>query len=384
MRRVTVWLLILSLSLCSCKKDTVDGSSIQSFQTSTNDMATNLSTIQQIKFNEALYILKKFGVNSNDDLGELQELSKLLNGKNVTQIMALADEVARKNDVDWSSTAPPSLGMTNIFTSIQPKEHDPNDIPAKKMALEIKPVQSDRTESATGLQIKPLLLDDAGKALNFDNAGLEAVLEVSSGGIRLATSRQILQSSDFPGFILQYRNLPAEKILDGKIDVRVVVQTSKNTVSMLRAGIPVNGDVLKQPSKPVFDSLSPGKDSVNTQNPKAPMPDTENTKASGSSQQTVMRFLKNLGTQNLRKAYDEANNPSWGSYDAFSNPATGFGGVKSLQVGSIKTLSQSKNKAKVRAVYTIKNAEGQERKVSAIFDLSAQNGKWTITSYNAE
>ena len=52
------------LLLVSCKKDKVDASSTMAFQESINDMASGLSTLEQIKFNEALYILKTFGVET--------------------------------------------------------------------------------------------------------------------------------------------------------------------------------------------------------------------------------------------------------------------------------------------------------------------------------
>ena len=56
------------LVFTSCKKDTVDGSSMKTFQASINEMSTSLSTLEQTKFNEALYILKTFGVEGNTDI----------------------------------------------------------------------------------------------------------------------------------------------------------------------------------------------------------------------------------------------------------------------------------------------------------------------------
>jgi hypothetical protein len=44
--------------------------------------------------------------------------------------MALADEVAQKNGIEWASTAPPSLGEMNIFGDDKAKESDPNDVKA--------------------------------------------------------------------------------------------------------------------------------------------------------------------------------------------------------------------------------------------------------------
>ena len=57
------------------------------FQSSVNDMASSLTTLEQIKFNEALYILKTFGVEAEGDQNELNALAKLLEGKKVPEIL---------------------------------------------------------------------------------------------------------------------------------------------------------------------------------------------------------------------------------------------------------------------------------------------------------
>lgn len=61
MKKLWPIFLLALLALVGCKKDRVDGTSIRSFQESTNEMATTLTTLQQVKFNEALYIIKTFG-----------------------------------------------------------------------------------------------------------------------------------------------------------------------------------------------------------------------------------------------------------------------------------------------------------------------------------
>jgi hypothetical protein len=106
---------MLLVLMVGCKKTSVDGSSRKSFQESINDMASSLPTLKQVKFNEALYILKTFGVEADGDVAEIAALGKLLDGKNTAEIFAMADQVAQKNGIAWSSTAPPSLGEMNIW-----------------------------------------------------------------------------------------------------------------------------------------------------------------------------------------------------------------------------------------------------------------------------
>lgn len=87
MKRLLILTLFTTFFLIGCKKDTVDGSSTMAFQESINDMTSSLPTIQQIKFNEALYILKTFGVDAEGDVAELKALAQLLEGKKVPEIL---------------------------------------------------------------------------------------------------------------------------------------------------------------------------------------------------------------------------------------------------------------------------------------------------------
>ena len=108
MKRFLFLSIFSLLFLIGCKKDAVDASSTKAFQESINDMSSSLPTIKQIKFNEALYILKTFGVDAEGDIEELKALGKLLEGKKVPEIFAMADKVAQENGINWASTAPPS------------------------------------------------------------------------------------------------------------------------------------------------------------------------------------------------------------------------------------------------------------------------------------
>ncbi len=81
MKKLTFLLIFSLLLFTACKKDSVDATTTQTLQSSINDMASSLTTIEQIKFNEALYILKTFGVEAEGDVNELKALGQLINGK---------------------------------------------------------------------------------------------------------------------------------------------------------------------------------------------------------------------------------------------------------------------------------------------------------------
>lgn len=370
--RKLIPLFFFILLLVSCKKDRVDASSTQAFQSSINDMQSSLPTLQQIKFNEALYILKKFAVPGEDDITELKQLAKLLEGKNVQEIFALADETARKNDMDWTSTGPPSLGEMNIFGNVTAQEVDHNDISASSLSINIQPIGTDST-GIKALQIVPRLVDSSDKEIEFSGAGLEAIMEVYSGGIKLQTAKNIVADNHFRGFYLKFASLPQEKIFDNKIDVKVSIKTTKKIYQLTKTGIAVNPDALQKPKVIVTDSLA-----VEPTTPVTPNQPTTDPKA------VVSKFLNNLNAQNLKAAYESAQNPSWGSYESFSNPTSGFGAVKSLSVKSVSGGNPSAQSTTVSASYDVTDKTGKTTALNVTFGLKNVNGEWKITSYQIQ
>ena len=378
MKRFFFLTLISTLFLLvGCKKDAVDGSSTKAFQESINDMSSSLPTIKQIKFSEALYILKTFGVEADGDIAELKALAKLLEGKKVPEIFAMADKVAQENGVNWASNAPPSLGEMNIFQNITPSETDPNDIVANAIQLNINQTSIDSVLGAKAIVIIPRLVDASGKKISFDNAALETTLEVSNQGEKLLTSKNLMQNNNFKGFVLKFASLPKDKILDDKIDIKITVRTSKKTLQMSRLGVSVNPNALLQPEATTGEATD-----VNAENPtdeNATGPDAP--KITGDPKNTVISFLNNLNSQNLKGAYSQAENPSWSSYETFSNPTSGFGTVKSVSVSNVSTKSNANNTANVNATYTVTDKSGNSTDLDVSYGLKATESGWKITSY---
>ncbi|AZI21631.1 hypothetical protein EIH07_00535 [Chryseobacterium taklimakanense] len=383
MRRLYFLLLLLFIGLTSCKKDSVDATNTKTFQSSINDMASRLNTLQQVKFSEALYILKTFGVEGKSDVEKLSALGKLLNGKKVPEILAMADQTAQKHGIAWTSTGPPSLGEMNIFGADEATEFDPNDIKAKSLSLTTFETLKDSVLGPKAIQVIPRLVDAAGKPIEFSGAALETVLEVFSNGNRILTSKNLMQDNDFRGFTLRMEALPSQKISDNKIDVSVTVKTTNKDYKMSKIGLAVNPKALLMPqvAKPVetvpavADDLSSGITQPSSTDAVSPAP-------AGDPKNTVTRFLNNLGAQNLRGAYEVSENPSWGSYETFSNPTSGFGGVKNVNVKSISTKSTGANSASVSATYDVTSKDGKTTALQVTFGLKNVNGEWKISSYN--
>lgn len=379
---ISIFLFSLLFFVMGCKKDKVDATTTKSLQSSINDMASSLNTLQQVKFNEALYILKTFGVEAEGDQSELMALGQLINGKKVPEIFALADQIAQNNDIDWTSFGPPSLGEMNIFGNVEAKESDPNDIQASSLSLNVNSLGNDQVLGPQSIQVVPRLIDASGKPVAFSGAGLEVVLEVFSGGNRILTSKNLMQDNNFKGFNIRFASLPAQKIVDQKIDITVSVKTTKKTFKMTKVGLDVNPKALLMPAgDPAENPANISETPVNpTDMPEMATP--EKTPATAADPKaSVSKFLNNLAAQNLRGAYDTADNPSWGSFEKFSNPTSGFGGVKNINVKNMTTTNTSANAASVNATYDVTDKEGRTTAIQVTFGLKNVNGEWKISSY---
>ena len=375
-----VFLIALLILTVSCKKTSVDGSSRKSFQESINDMASSLPTLKQVKFNEALYILKTFGVEADGDVAEIAALGKLLDGKKTNEIFAMADEVAKKNGIAWSSTAPPSLGEMNIFGNESASEKDPNDIDAASLGIFVRNIAGDSLTGSKGLVITPQLLDNRGNKVDFEGAALETIMEISSGGNKISTSKNLMQDPTFRGFTIMYSKLPKEKIYEDRIDIKVTVKTTKKLLQMIKTGVAVNGQALYTPPPPVVS------DSTQIQNPEInPTPGVETptapAKVTADPKNTVTKFLSNLSSQNFKAAYEAAENPNWGSYDKFSNPNSGFGSVKNINVKNISVPYNKDNSANVNVTYDVTDKNGKTTSLNVTYGLKAVNNNWKITTY---
>ena len=375
-------LISLLIFTVSCKKTKVDGSNRMSFQESINDMASSLPTLQQVKFNEALYILKTFGVEADGDIAEIAALGKLLNGKKTPEILAMADEVAQKNSIAWSSTAPPSLGEMNIFGNEIASEKDPNDIDAANLNIVVRNIAGDSLSGSKGLIIIPQLMDNNGKKVEFEGAALETIMEISSGGTKISTSKNLMQDPAFRGFTIKYSSLPREKIFEEKIDIKVSVKTTKKLLQMIKMGIPVNGQALYTPPVEVIsDSIQAPPPQVDPQTGEPVVPPPAPVKNTADPKVTVTKFLNNLSTQNFKAAYESAENPNWGSYDKFSNPNSGFGSVKNIAVKNIAVPYNKDNSANVNVTYDVTDKNGKVTSLNVTYGLKAVNNNWKITTY---
>lgn len=373
MKKILLVLLVIMFT-AACKKDRVEASTPKAFQESINDMTSSLNTLQQDKFNEALYILKTYSVVGETDMEKMINLGKLLNGKKVRDIMILADKTAQEQGIKWSSVGPPSLGTMNIFGDSTPKEIDLNNIKASALNLVVTPVERDSLQRVNALLVTPHLVDSGNLPIAFSNALLEASLEVFSNNSRIYTSKKIIQDHHFKGFLLKVSHLSADKVIGEEIDITVRIKTTGKTYQMTKSGIRINPDVLKQPKLKIDDLAQTDSLDLAHSNERTGIPVIQ-------PKSLVSGFLGNLASQNFKEAYKKSNNPNWDSYEVFSNPTSGFGTVKGISVKKLSTISATADKSSVNALYEVTDKDGKMIELDVTFGLKNTNGEWKIVSY---
>lgn len=243
MKYLRVLFIFFIFVLISCKKESIDGSSIKTFQESINDMSSNLTTLKQIKFNEALFVLKNYGVQGDSDFEKLVALSKLIDGRKVSEIFKMADEVAQKNNLEWASNAEPSLGNMNIFEVKKPSERDVNDIDATSIDLVVKETKIDSITGVKSLQVIPKLISSKGSLAEFSNASLEQTTEVYSDGVKIFTSKKILTDNHSKGVFINTSKIALDKIINGTVDIKVTIKTANGYLQANKNGINIVGQV---------------------------------------------------------------------------------------------------------------------------------------------
>ena len=265
----------------------------------------------------------------------------------------------------------------NIFQNITPSERDPNDIVAASIQINVQAASIDSVVGAKAMMVVPRLLDASGNRVEFDKAALETILTISSQGEKLLTSKNLMQSNSFKGFYVNFASLPKDKIIDDKIDIKITVKTSKKVLEMTKMGVLINGKALLTPEVTEQGTETTDPNAVNPEDTTTP----DAPKVLGDPKNTVVNFLSSLNSQNLKGAYSQAENPSWGSYDSFSNPNSGFGAVKKVEVKSVDTKANANNTASVSATYTVTDKNGNSTELDVSYGLKATENGWKITSY---
>ena len=176
--------------------------------------------------------------------------------------------------------------------------------------------------------------------------------------------------------------MPSQKIIDNKIDITVSVKTTKKTFKMSKIGVIVNPKALLMPAVNPPENITDPNVNPNTIPPEnGTDPKTNPTiDAPADPKTSVSKFLTSLNSQNLKAAYETSDNPNWGSYDNFSNPTSGFGGVKSINVKNITAVNTTANSSSVNATYDVTDKNGKTTALKVTFGLKNVNGEWKIYS----
>ena len=99
-----ILLLSIGLSLQQCKKDLpiIDSKTEITFNSSFDEIAKKLPSLQQEKLKEALYIIYEYNTKAKTTEARWAIVRQLLDGKNSDEIFTLAETLAKENGFSWN------------------------------------------------------------------------------------------------------------------------------------------------------------------------------------------------------------------------------------------------------------------------------------------
>lgn len=359
-------LIFFALLLISCKKDysQIDGSSKDTFEASVESISDKLSILQQDKMKEAVKLVYKYSTDTKKTEDERwQEVYKKLDGKTADQVFVIAEEIAKNNNIKWSSTSMNELDSSVFDDEVKPMENgvDTSQIDnAAVIDIKYSPINND-PELNDGIMIYPNLIDDLGKVINFQNLPLNVTLTfLNKGKVVNVINRQINSSeagnpSAKKGIKVLYRQFTPESIPDGLVNLEVKASAGNKFLYGKYSQIKID--------------LSKTKSTVSIQD------EIDNQTAADN----VSSFLEKVGSKNYGTAYALTRNSKWPSEEAFSSTTNGFGAIDNLKVISVGFSSRTEGKITVAAAYQIKDKSGNTKVLKQNFILNKINDDWLIT-----
>jgi hypothetical protein len=230
-------------------------------------------------------------------------------------------------------------------------------------------MEVDSIHTARTLRVIPKLLNNQGEEVVFSNSALETTMEVFSNGERISTSKNIITDNNFRGFSLRLNNISADKVVDSRIDIKVSVKTTQKTHRFLKTGIVINENYLK----PVIVA--------EVEAPAIEEKLSEEKSQTEKPEKIVGRFLNNIGSSNLRGAYNVSENPNWESFEQFSDTNMGFGAIKNVKLKNITTISNNTELAEVNAEYWVEDSDGNITLLNTTYTLKSVDDSWKISNY---
>ena len=348
--------IVIGFSLIQCKKDapTIDSQTEITFNTSFDEIAKTLPSLQQEKLKEALFLLFEYDTKDGSEDVRWSQVRRLLDDKTADDIFTMAEQVAKENSISWNRNQAPYPG------GIPKAEHKPMEGEVDEnvsLAVELSNIPN-------GIKIFPSILDDKGVAIN-NQENLSATVDVLSNSELLYTQKFSIPAqsydlmSSFDGFNLSFDKLDPTKITSNMLDVLVRIPHPSRYLTLRKK--------IRIPDQYVQGTVVNPNDSLSLNPIDAPIVKT-NALAS--------RFIQNVLKGNLSGAYAISRLSNYGTFQAFSEDKN-ISKLANGKVVSNAITNSSDNRVEVEAVLADNSGTSNNYKIV----VEKINNRWFVTSF---
>ncbi|MDK7674264.1 hypothetical protein QP547_00355 [Weeksella virosa] len=350
-----ILLLSIGLSLQQCKKDLpiIDSKTEITFNSSFDEIAKKLPSLQQEKLKEALYIIYEYNTKAKTTEARWAIVRQLLDGKNSDEIFTLAETLAKENGFSWNRNQAPYPGGIPVMEQETITENAPD------MDLQM---HAEVSNVGNGIHIYPSISEKNGSKLNNDQA-LSVTTDVLSNHQIIYTQKNTIPSqaydlmSSFDGFTIHYAHLDPTKIYTNTLDLVIRVPHPSRYLSLKKqVRIP---DQYVKGVKIVSDSIM-----------------AEAPAEIGKTNPLATRFLQNIVKGNRSGAYAISKISDYSSFNDFANDVT-LGKLENAKITSNEIINANEKRVEVRA--TLVDEKGTSKDYSVIVEKI--DNRWFVTSF---
>ncbi|MCO6565362.1 MAG: hypothetical protein J6581_07985 [Apibacter sp.] len=355
--------------LCySCEKEykVIDGTSKETFTQSVKSISSKLTILQQDKIQEAVKLIYKFKTEGSDEDKRWEQLYTLLNGKNAEQIFDMAEEIAKKNKIPWTSISMNSVDPSVFDKDLKPLTEAEQKLKqiekATRINLRYAPINKD-DKINDGFYLYPELIDDSGAAVSYTDLPLNLSISfINNGNIvyviqREVNSSQVGNPSLMKGIKVYYSLFDNKKLFNSSLDVEIKIKAEDKYLYGKLSGIPIDLSKTRDASTPIEDE-------INKQ----------------VALDNVKKFIRFIGNKQYSEAYNLTQNPKWISLDQFSSTTNGFGTIDATNLINAQSGEKNENRQMVNVQYQIKDINGKVKTLTQNFILKKVKDNWLITN----
>lgn len=368
MRKIFLIGLTFIFLCSSCEKEykVIDGTSKETFTKSVKSISSKLTILQQDKIQEAVKLIYKFKTEGSDENKRWEQLYTLLNGKNAEQIFDIAEDIAKKNKIPWSSTSMNSVDPSVFDNDLKPLTEAEQKLKqiekATRINIRYSPISKDETIN-DGFYLYPELIDDSGSEIFYADLPLTLSISfINNGTIVYVIQREINSStvgdpSLNKGIKIPFFMFDNKKLATSSLDVEIKINAEDKYLYGKLSGIPIDLSKTRDASTPIEDE-------INKQ----------------VALDNVKKFIQLIGDKQYSEAYNLAQNPKWTSLDQFSSTTNGFGTIAATNLINAQLEEKNDDKQTVNVQYQIKDINGKIKTLTQNFILKKVKDNWLITN----